>query len=44
MVITQDHKGERVEWTTYDGQGTLRTKESFKREYDSHGNWFKQIV
>jgi hypothetical protein len=33
-----------VELATYDDQGKLIKKDSYVREYDSHGNWIKQTV
>ena len=44
IVTTIDHKGEWVERTTYDGDGKLVKKDSYERDYDTQGNWIKQVV
>jgi len=44
IVTTVDHKGEWVERATYDAEGSLREKVNYEREYDTRGNWIKQVV
>jgi len=44
IVTTVDHKGEWVERATYDADGNLREKVNYEREYDTRGNWIKQVV
>jgi YD repeat-containing protein len=44
IVTTVEHKGEWVERVTYDAEGNLREKVNYEREYDTRGNWIKQVV
>jgi hypothetical protein len=44
IVTTVDQKGEWVERATYDVEGNLREKVNYEREYDTRGNWIKQVV
>ena len=44
IVTTVDRKGEWVERATFDGEGNLREKVSYEREYDARGNWIKQVI
>ncbi|MBO0721469.1 MAG: hypothetical protein J2P41_11645 [Blastocatellia bacterium] len=44
IVTTVDKKGEWVERATYDAEGNLRAKVNYEREYDTRGNWIKQVV
>jgi YD repeat-containing protein len=44
IVTTVEHKGEWVERATYDAEGNLREKVNYEREYDTRGNWIKQVV
>ena len=44
IVTTVDQKGEWVERATYDAEGKLRDKVNYDREYDTRGNWIKQVV
>ena len=44
ILTTVDQKGEWVERATYDAEDKLREKVNYEREYDTRGNWIKQIV
>ena len=44
ILTTVDQKGEWVERATYDAEGKLREKVNYEREYDTRGNWIKQVV
>lgn len=33
-----------MERATYDAEGKLREKVNYEREYDTRGNWIKQVV
>src|SRR5215475_13418027 len=44
ILTTVDQKGEWVERATYDAEDKLREKVNYEREYDTRGNWIKQVV
>jgi YD repeat-containing protein len=44
ILTTVDQKGEWVERATYDAEGKLREKVNYEMEYDTRGNWIKQVV
>ena len=37
-------EGQRVRVSVYDSNGTIRLTESYSYEYDSEGNWTKQVI
>jgi hypothetical protein len=43
-AFSRDGAGRLLEAATYTGEGVLVSRESYAREYDSHGNWIKQIL
>jgi hypothetical protein len=42
-VTVYDSKGNRKEFSCYKRDGTLTLKDEFELEFDSNGNWIKQI-
>jgi hypothetical protein len=43
-LSTLDDKGTEVEQTFFEPDGSIRTKESYKYEFDSKGNWTKRTT
>ncbi|HZR45607.1 MAG TPA: hypothetical protein VFA47_02790 [Candidatus Manganitrophaceae bacterium] len=44
QVYSYDAKGTLLEETRYDAAGTVKSKKSYRYEYDAAGNWIKQIA
>lgn len=42
-LYTYDNKGNITEESAYEADGSLYSKETYTYEYDSHGNWIKQV-
>lgn len=44
QTYTYDDAGNKWEEMSYNQDGTVQTKAIFRRDYDEHGNWIKELV
>jgi len=44
QTYAYDDAGNKCEEMSYNQDGTVQNKASFRRDYDEHGNWIKEIV
>jgi hypothetical protein len=44
QTYTYDDAGNKWEEVSYNRDGTAQSRAIFRREYDEHGNWVKELV